>query len=117
MIPSINLASDSLGLGQMWSGTASAFTSATGTELCGSKPTCISLGRNSNCARKTKAYTECMGNSLRLMETQSNNQAAASMGSNNTRTAVAENQNKMLMYAGIALAVIILLFIIYKVRS
>ena len=115
MIPSINLASDSLGLGQMWSGTASAFTSATGTELCGSKPTCLAITKT--CKEKNRVYNECRMRSLELMETQSNNQTAAQLGANNTRTAVAENQSKLLMYAGIALAVIILLFIIYKIRS
>lgn len=111
MIPSINLGTDSLGIGQAYS----SLFSATGTELCGSKPTCLAITKT--CKEKNRIYNECRMRSLELMETQSNNQAAASMGANNTRTAVAENQSKLLMYAGIALAVIILLFIIYKIRS
>jgi hypothetical protein len=60
MVPSLNLGSDSLGLGALFQG----FTNASGTADCGSKPTCISFGKNSNCAKKTQAYNECLARSV-----------------------------------------------------
>ena len=64
MVPSINLASDSLGIGGMFQGISSVFTSGSkGTDACGSKPTCISIGKNSQCAMKNKAYYDCVSKS------------------------------------------------------
>lgn len=70
-LPSINLATDSLGLGSLFGG----FTSSTkGTEDCGAKPTCISLSKNSQCAQKNKAYQDCILKSqevkLKMSQTQ-----------------------------------------------
>lgn len=56
-LSSISLGSDSFGLGQMFGQTASAITSATGTEECGSKPTCISITKT--CKEKNRVYNEC----------------------------------------------------------
>lgn len=115
MIPSINLGSDSLGLGQMFGGTASALTSATGTELCGSKPTCI--GWTATCKEKNRVYNECRMRSLELMETQSNNaaQANAAQRSSDIDTAI---RNERILYGVIALVIILLVvFIIKKMRA
>lgn len=60
--PSINLANDSLGLGSLFQG----FSNAKGTDDCGSKPTCISFGKNSQCAQKNKAYADCRMRALEL---------------------------------------------------
>lgn len=98
---SISAAQDSGGLGAMFQGLANA----TGTDECGSKPTCISLSKNSNCAQKNKAYNECRMKALDVNSAIANNQ---------TRSAEASNQNKTKIIIAFVVVVIVLAFILKR---
>ncbi len=100
MIPSINLGTDSLGLGQMFSGTVSGITSAAGTEECGSKPTCIAITKT--CKDKNKYYNECR---MKALEVKDN----ASLRSTPATSGASPNQTTLIIVAVVLLVALVLI--------
>lgn len=99
MLPSINLATDSLGLGQIFSG----ITQAKGTDECGSKPTCIAITKT--CKEKNRAYNECRMRALELRSQTASNVPSSGNSGN----------LKMILIAVAVVAVLgLILFLIFK---
>lgn len=110
---SLDLSNDSLGLGQMFAGTASAITSATGTQLCGSKPTCIAWTKT--CKEKNRVYNECRMKSLDVMSQQSRDTRSATVSEDEAAAQAAKS--KRTLYIILAIVALIILLLIFKRRQ
>jgi hypothetical protein len=111
MIPSLNLATDSLGLGAMYQ----SIFNKTGTAECGSRPGCISLGKKSNCAAKQRAYEAC---TLKALETQNTMVTrSADVAVSEDEAAAQAAKSKRTLYIILAIVALIILLLIFKRRQ
>lgn len=103
-IPSLNLSSDSLGLGTLFS---SVFGGQQGTAECGARPNCI-IG--SSCKDRKEAYEECVA------RTQANNAINAKNAV--ATTAITEEQKtKRMIYIAIAIAIVFVVIAFFKFKK
>lgn len=104
MIPSLNLSSDSLGLGEIF---GSILGGQQGTAECGARPNCI-IG--DNCKDRKKAYEECVA------RTQANKVLYAE---NAARTAeiTEEQKTKRIIYIAVAIAIVFIAITFFKFKG
>jgi hypothetical protein len=107
MIPSINLANDSLGMGAMYQ----AIFNKTGTAECGSKPGCISLSKNSGCADKQRAYADCTMKALDMKNNMITRSTDATVSSDEAAAAAAAKKRTLYIVIGIVVAIVLILII------
>ena len=103
MIPSLNLSSDSLGLGEIF---GSIFSGQQGTAECGAKPNCF-IGEN--CKERKKAYEECVA------RTQANN-ALYAQNAAKTAEITEEQKTKRIIYISVAIAIVFIAIAFFKFR-
>jgi hypothetical protein len=104
---SLDLATDSLGLGAMYQ----SIFNKTGTTECGSRPGCISFGKNSSCAAKQRAYEAC---TMKALESRN------AMVAKSADVAVSEEaaaKSKRTLYIVLAIVALIILLLIFKRRQ
>lgn len=94
--PSINLATDSLGLGGMFGALTG---NSQGTEICGRAPNCLF---GSDCKERKAAYQAC------------NQKVADSLATRNTKSTGI--QTSTIFYIGAAVILLVLIFLIIRRR-
>lgn len=99
------------GLGMATQGVGTGISaSSKGTAECGSKPTCISFGKNSSCQKNKNAYFECIQR-IGVIKGQ------AVQSSFMAEQAKRKSDIKLAVIGLVAVAVILLVVVIVKRKS